>query len=71
MTATAQSVTLVTWAHWKEITRQALEDIPQIRSIVEGRLRQGLVGAIEDSDRRQPHRRDASRRWLPRPGRTC
>jgi hypothetical protein len=49
MTATASSVALVTWAHWKEITRQALEDIPQIRSIVEGRLRQGLVKAIEDS----------------------
>jgi HK97 family phage major capsid protein len=49
MTATAQATSLVTWAHWKEITRQALEDIPQIRSIVEGRLRQGLVRAIEDS----------------------
>lgn len=49
MTATAASVSLVTWAHYKEITRQALEDIPMIRSIVEGRLRQGLVRAIEDS----------------------
>jgi HK97 family phage major capsid protein len=49
MTAAAQSVSLVTWAHWKEITRQALEDVPQIRSTVEGRLRQGLVRAIEDS----------------------
>jgi hypothetical protein len=49
MSATAASQSLVTWAHWKEITRQALEDIPQIRSTVEGRLRQGLVRAIEDS----------------------
>jgi hypothetical protein len=49
MSATGVSQSLVTWAHWKEITRQALEDIPQIRSIVEGRLRQGLVRAVEDS----------------------
>ena len=49
MSASANSVSLVTWAHWKEITRQALEDVPQIRSIVEGRLRQGLVVAIENS----------------------
>lgn len=49
MTATGVSQSLVTWAHWKEITRQALEDIPQIRSTVENRLRQGLVVAIEES----------------------
>jgi len=48
MTATPVSVSLLTYAHWKEITRQALEDLPQIRSTVEGRLRQGLVKAIED-----------------------
>lgn len=38
---------LETYAHWKGITRQALEDVPQIRSVVEGRLRQGLVVALE------------------------
>jgi len=48
MTATPTNVTLDTYAHWKEITRQALEDIPQIRSIVEGRLRQGLVRSVEE-----------------------
>jgi HK97 family phage major capsid protein len=38
---------LETYAHWKGITRQALEDLPQIRSVVENRLRQGLVTALE------------------------
>lgn len=47
MTATPQSDTLDTYAHWKGITRQALEDIPQIRSIVENRLRQGIMVALE------------------------
>lgn len=49
MTPDIQSDTLDTYAHWKGITRQALEDIPQIRSIVEGRLRQGLVVALEEA----------------------
>lgn len=40
---------LETYAHWKGITRQALEDVPQIRSTVEGRLRQGLVTALESA----------------------
>jgi HK97 family phage major capsid protein len=48
MTATPTNVALDTYAHWKEITRQALEDIPQIRSIVEGRLRQGIMRSIEE-----------------------
>lgn len=47
MTPTVVSDTLDTYAHWKGITRQALEDIPQIRSTVENRLRQGLVVALE------------------------
>jgi HK97 family phage major capsid protein len=47
MTATPTSDTLDTIAHWKEITRQALEDIPQIRSIVETRLRQGIARKVE------------------------
>ena len=47
MTATPVSDTLDTYAHWKGITRQALEDIPQIRSIVENRLRQGIMVALE------------------------
>ena len=47
MTATAVSDTLETYAHWKGITRQALEDIPQVRSIIESRLRQGLARALD------------------------
>src|SRR4029077_13358467 len=47
MTPTVVPGTLETYAHWKGITRQALEDVPQIRSTVENRLRQGLVVALE------------------------
>lgn len=47
LSATPHSDTLDTYAHWKAITRQALEDIPQIRSIVESRLRQGLLNALD------------------------
>ena len=46
LTAIPHSDTLDTYAHWKGITRQALEDVPQIRSIVEGRLRGGLLQAL-------------------------
>jgi HK97 family phage major capsid protein len=47
MTAAPMSGTLDTYAHWKEITRQALEDIPQIRTTVETRLRQGIARKVE------------------------
>jgi HK97 family phage major capsid protein len=47
MTATPTSDTLETIAHWKEITRQALEDIPQIRATVETRLRAGIFRKLE------------------------
>lgn len=49
MVPTVASDSLETYAHWKGITRQALEDIPQIRSIVENRLRQGIVVALEEA----------------------
>jgi HK97 family phage major capsid protein len=39
--------TLGTYAHWKPITRQALEDFTQIRGIVEGQLRRGLARRLE------------------------
>ena len=38
---------LETYAHYKAISRQALEDIPQIQSIVEGALRGGILTALE------------------------
>lgn len=44
---TPHTSSLVTYAHWKAITRQALEDIPQVQSIVEGKLRDGLGNALE------------------------
>lgn len=47
MDAVPHTDALDTYAHWKGITRQALEDIPQIRSIVENRLRSGLYRALE------------------------
>jgi HK97 family phage major capsid protein len=47
LTATPESATLETIAHWKEITRQALEDIPQIRATVETRLRAGIFRKLE------------------------
>ncbi|MET0767370.1 MAG: phage major capsid protein [Aeromicrobium sp.] len=49
LTPVAQSDSLDTYAHWKGITRQALDDIPQIRSIVEGKLREGIMRALEDA----------------------
>lgn len=47
MTVEPKPVVLKTYAHWKAITRQALEDYPRIRSIVEGKLRGGLANALE------------------------
>jgi HK97 family phage major capsid protein len=47
ITPTETSLSLVTYAHWKAITRQALEDWPRIQSIVEGKLRGGLADALE------------------------
>jgi HK97 family phage major capsid protein len=46
-TSSVESGSLQTYAHWREITRQALEDYPQVRSIVENRLRQGIFVALE------------------------
>lgn len=36
-----------TYAHWKAVTRQALEDYPRIQSIIEGKLRGGLADKLE------------------------
>lgn len=48
LTTTPQSATLDTVAFWKPITRQALEDYPRIRSIVENKLRRGLALKLEE-----------------------
>lgn len=42
------SAALKTYAHWKAITRQALEDYPRLRAIIETYLREGLLWAIEN-----------------------
>lgn len=44
---TEHPLTLQTYAFWKAITRQALEDYPRIRSIVENSLRRGLAQTLE------------------------
>lgn len=41
------AASLKTYAHYKGITRQALEDIPRIQAIVEGALRGGVLRKIE------------------------
>jgi HK97 family phage major capsid protein len=47
MAPDSHALSLDTYAHWKAITRQALEDWPRIQSIVEGKLRGGLANALE------------------------
>lgn len=44
---TETPLNLQTYAYWKAITRQALEDMPRIRSIVETKLRTGLATKLE------------------------
>lgn len=41
------AIALKTYAHWKGITRQALEDVPRIESIVQGRLLRGVVRKLQ------------------------
>ncbi len=45
MIANVTSATLATYAGWKAVTRQALEDFPRIQSIIEGKLRTSLQAA--------------------------
>lgn len=47
ITPTEVPLVVETYAHWKAITRQALEDYPRIQSIVEGKLRGGLADKLE------------------------
>ena len=46
-TMTPRTAALETIAHWVQITRQALEDAPYMRSLVEGKLRRGLLAKAE------------------------
>lgn len=45
--ATPKTAALDTIAHWVQITRQALDDAPYIRSIIEQKLRRGLLNKAE------------------------
>ena len=47
MDVTEATIALQTYAHWKAVTRQALEDIPQIQTIVQNRLLAGVSSALE------------------------
>ena len=47
LTFTPASASLDTIAHWVQITRQALEDAAYIRSLIEGKLRRGLIAKVE------------------------
>jgi hypothetical protein len=42
----AMAAPISTYAWWKGLTRQALDDIPQIRGVVDGYLRQGVIRRI-------------------------
>ena len=44
---TPHTEALQTYAHYRALTRQALEDIPQIQSIIENALRGGILAALE------------------------
>jgi HK97 family phage major capsid protein len=46
-TVTPKTSTLDTIAHWVQITRQALEDASYIQSMIEGKLRRGLLNKAE------------------------
>jgi HK97 family phage major capsid protein len=47
VTFTPKTASLDTIAHWVQITRQALEDASYIRSLLEGKLRRGLLAKAE------------------------
>lgn len=47
MSVTEATIALTTVAHYKAITRQALEDIPQIQTIVQNRLMAGVRSKLE------------------------
>lgn len=47
MDAVEATIALATYAHYKAVTRQALEDIPQIQTIIQNRLLGGVSSALE------------------------
>ncbi len=49
MDAIEATVALQTYAHYKAVTRQALEDIPQVQTIIQNRLLAGVQSALESA----------------------
>lgn len=49
ITETVTPGTLDTIAHWVQVTRQALEDSARIRSIIDGKLTEGVQRKVHDS----------------------
>ena len=47
LTFTPKTASLETLAHWVQITRQSLDDAAYIRSLIEGKLRRGLLAKAE------------------------
>lgn len=47
ITMTPKTASLDTLAHWVQITRQALADASYMRSLIEGKLRRGLLRKVE------------------------
>lgn len=47
ITLTPKTGALKTLAHWKAITRQAAEDAPRLQSIIDGKLRRGVMAAVQ------------------------
>lgn len=47
LVASVDNVALETWAYWKAVTRQALDDIPQMSSLLSDRLLAGLRRTLE------------------------
>lgn len=47
LTLTPKTTTLDTIAHWIQVTRQALDDARYLQSLVEGKLRRGLLKKME------------------------
>lgn len=45
ITFKAASISVVTIAHWMHASKQILDDVPQLQSYIDGRLRDGLVRA--------------------------
>jgi hypothetical protein len=49
LTGTPGAATLDNWAHWIQVTRQALEDSARLRNIIDSQMRNGVARKVHDS----------------------